>query len=74
MTDPRIEGLTTDGELTTDEKWDAAVPMIGVLGTVTFFPILLWHLYSSQRRVFYFVVAITVAVVAVELLYFEREA
>jgi uncharacterized membrane protein (DUF2068 family) len=48
------------------------VPALGVLGTVAFFPLLLYHLWSAQRQVFYAVVLI--AVVGVELLYFEREA
>ncbi|WP_435179852.1 APC family permease [Halorussus sp. AFM4] len=52
---------------------NAAVPALGVLGTATFFPILLWHLYTAQRSVFYSVAGISVAVVAVELLYFERD-
>jgi amino acid transporter len=49
------------------------VPALGVLGTTAFFPLLLYHLWSGQRQVFYAVVLITVAVVGVEVLYFERD-
>jgi len=49
-------------------------PTVGVVGTAAFLPLLFWYLYTAKRPVFYTVVAISVAVVAVELLYFEREA
>ncbi|UPV73131.1 APC family permease [Halorussus limi] len=55
------------------EEVRAAVPAVGVVGTALFLPLMLWHLYADQRSVFFSVVAIAVAVVGVELLYFERE-
>ncbi len=48
-------------------------PAIGVIGTAVFFVLLVWHLWSSQRGTFYVVLGVTVAVLAIELLYFERE-
>ncbi|MWG36979.1 APC family permease [Halomarina oriensis] len=49
----------------------AIPPAIGLLGTATFLPLMLWHLFSSQRSVFYTVVGIAVVAVAVELAYFQ---
>jgi len=48
-------------------------PAVGLLGTAAFLPLLFYHLYRSQPTTFYAVVVIAVAVVAVELLYFERD-
>ncbi|WP_254537289.1 APC family permease [Halomarina litorea] len=50
-----------------------AIPAVGVAGTALFFPLLLWHLYTAERGTFFAVVLISVAVVGVELLYFERD-
>ena len=55
------------------ESVRAAIPAVGVVGTASFLPLMVWHLYTAQRGVFYSVAAISVAVVAVELLYFERD-
>ena len=52
----------------------AVVPAVGVLGTVTFSPLLLWHLYTDQRGVFTAVALLAIAVVALEVGYFERES
>ncbi|WP_435335331.1 APC family permease [Haloarchaeobius sp. TZWWS8] len=49
-------------------------PATGLLGCVAAFPLILYHLWSAQRGTFYTVVALAVAVVAVEVLYFKREA
>ncbi|WP_435195820.1 APC family permease [Natronomonas sp. EA1] len=49
------------------------IPAIGVLGTATFFPLLVYHLYTASRNVFWVVLLIAVVVIAAELLYFERE-
>jgi hypothetical protein len=49
-------------------------PAIGVLGTALFFVLLVWHLWSAQRGTFYVVAAVTVAVLSIELLYFERDS
>ncbi len=57
-----------DGDIT------GVVPAIGALGTVLFFPLLLWHLYTDEPAVFSAVVLLSVAVVAVELGYFKRES
>jgi len=47
-------------------------PAIGTVGTSGFFVLLLYHLFRAERGTFYAVVLIAVAVVLVELLYFER--
>ena len=52
----------------------AVVPAVGVVGALATVAALLWHLWSAERGVFWSVVLIAVAVVAVELLYFERGA
>jgi amino acid transporter len=57
-----------------DDVKTSVVPAIGVLGAAATIGALLWHLYTSQNSVFWTVTAITVAVVAVELLYFERKS
>ncbi|RDI71546.1 APC family permease [Halopelagius longus] len=51
----------------------AAIPLVGVVGTVVFFPLLLYNLYVNSPGVFYTVVVISVLVVGSELFYFERE-
>ncbi|WP_276276796.1 APC family permease [Haloarcula regularis] len=48
-------------------------PALGVVGTSAFFPLLLYHLYRAEPQTLTAVVGIGVAVVAVELLYFERD-
>ena len=47
----------------------ALPPAVGLLGTATFLPLMLWHRFSSQRGVFYTVAAISVVAVVVELAY-----
>jgi amino acid transporter len=49
------------------------VPAIGVIGNLAFAPLLLWHLYRREFGVLVTVGGITVAILAVELAYFERE-
>jgi putative cofactor-binding repeat protein len=51
----------------------AVVPAVGAVGSAVFFPLLLYNLYLNSPSVFYLVLLITVLVVGVELLYFERE-
>ncbi|QLG63254.1 APC family permease [Halorarum salinum] len=46
---------------------------VGTVGAAGFLPVMLYHLYTANRHTFYMVLALTVAVVAVELLYFERD-
>lgn len=50
------------------------VPAVGVAGTAAFFPLMFWHLWRAERGTFYAVVLVAAAVLAVELLYFERHA
>ena len=56
------------------EEITIAIPVIGLLGTVLTFPLLLWHLYTTKLGVFVTVVTIAIVVLTVELLYFERES
>jgi amino acid transporter len=56
------------------EEIRIAIPVIGLLGTVLTFPLLLWHLYTTKLGVFVTVVAIAIIDLTVELLYFERES
>ncbi len=56
-----------------DEAKTGVVPAIGMLGAAATVGALLWHLYTSQRSVFWTVVVIAVVVLTAELLYFERK-
>ncbi|WP_135851798.1 APC family permease [Halorussus salinus] len=56
------------------EDVSAIPPAVGLVGTVAFLPMMLWHLWSAQRGVFYTVAAITVVAVVVELAYFEIDS
>ncbi|MBV0901436.1 APC family permease [Haloarcula salina] len=47
-------------------------PAIGAVGSAAFFPLMLYNLYSREPNTFYMVLVVAAAVVAVELLYFER--
>ncbi|WP_336360872.1 APC family permease [Haladaptatus sp. ZSTT2] len=49
------------------------IPIVGLVGTVAFFPLLLYDLYLNSPGMFVTVLLIGVAVIGVELLYFERE-
>ena len=49
-------------------------PAVGFAGSAAFFPLMLWNLFTREPTTFYMVVAIAVAVLAVETLYFERDA
>ncbi|MFC5972306.1 APC family permease [Halomarina salina] len=49
----------------------AIPPAIGLLGTATFLPLMLYHLFSSQRTVFYTVLGISLVAIVVELAYFR---
>lgn len=49
-------------------------PLVGVVGTAAFAPLMLYHLLSREPGTFVTVVAIAVVVVAAELLYFEHDA
>jgi amino acid transporter len=52
----------------------SVLPAVGVVGALATVAALLYHLYTAERGVFGTVVLIALAVIAVELLYFEREA
>ncbi|WP_135828291.1 APC family permease [Halorussus halobius] len=54
------------------DEVNAVVPAVGTAGAVTFFPLMLSNLYTREPGTFYAVVGIATAVLAVELLYFER--
>ncbi|QLH77333.1 amino acid permease [Halosimplex rubrum] len=56
------------------DRIDPVPPAVGLVGTAAFLPLLFWHLYTNQRHTFYVVVVVSVVAVAVELLYFERDA
>ncbi|MFB6085375.1 MAG: APC family permease [Halodesulfurarchaeum sp.] len=49
------------------------IPLVGTVGAIATVLALLWHLYAAERGVFGTVVVIAVAVISVELLYFDRE-
>ena len=51
----------------------AVPPAIGALGAAAFFPLMLYNLYTRDPGTFYTVLAVAAAVLAVELLYFERD-
>ncbi|MBV0923716.1 APC family permease [Halomicroarcula limicola] len=47
-------------------------PAVGAAGSALFFPLMLFNLYEREPNTFYTVLVVAAAVVAVELLYFER--
>lgn len=49
------------------------IPIVGLVGSVLFLPLFAWHLYSEQFDIFVLVLAIAVALLLVEGLYFERK-
>jgi len=51
----------------------APIPLLGLLGTAVFFPLLLYDLYLQDPATLALVAVIAVVVVGAELLYFERE-
>jgi amino acid transporter len=55
------------------ERVNPILPAIGALGSAAFFPLMFYHLYSVERGTFWAVVLLAVAVVAVELIYFEHD-
>jgi amino acid transporter len=54
------------------ERISPVWPAIGTVGAPLFFILMFYHLYIAERQTFYAVLLIAAAVVAVELLYFER--
>ncbi|WP_410765401.1 APC family permease [Haloferax sp. DFSO60] len=51
----------------------AVIPAVGALGAAASVAALLWHLYTAEQGTFWTVLALAVAVISVELLYFERD-
>jgi amino acid transporter len=50
-----------------------ALPVVGMVGCVAFFPLLLYDLYLNSPSTFFIVLFIAVVVIGVELVYFERQ-
>ncbi|MFB6131305.1 MAG: APC family permease [Salinigranum sp.] len=55
-----------------DDSINPIPPAVGVVGIFGFLPVLVWHLWSAKRHVFWVVVAVTVTVLALELVYFKE--
>jgi amino acid transporter len=51
----------------------AVPPAVGFLGAAGFFPLMLYDLHDREPNTFYMVLVVAAVVVAVELLYFERD-
>ncbi|MFC3478404.1 APC family permease [Halobacterium litoreum] len=56
------------------EDVNPVLPAVGALGALGFAPLMFRNLYRREPETFWMVVVLAVFVVAVELLYFEREA
>jgi hypothetical protein len=52
---------------------NGVIPAVGTVGSLAFFPLMLYNLYTREPNTFYMVLGIAIGVIAVELLYFERE-
>lgn len=57
----------------TETELPRVVSAVGRAGTIITIPLLLWHLYSTEFGVFLTVVGTAIAVISVEVLYFERD-
>ncbi|WP_096395138.1 APC family permease [Halorubrum trapanicum] len=55
------------------DEVNAVIPAIGTVGSLAFFPLMLFNLYTREPNTFYTVLGIAAFVLAVELLYFERD-
>ncbi|WP_251343755.1 APC family permease [Haloplanus halophilus] len=55
------------------DEVNAVVPAVGTVGALAFFPLMLYNLYDREPNTFYMVIGIAAVVLAVELLYFERD-
>lgn len=71
-----VFGAVSGLALINRDKADASFvpPLIGLVGSVSFFVMLLWYLYSQLPHVFYLVIAIAIIVFSVEALYFKRQS
>jgi len=52
---------------------NAVIPAIGTVGSLTFFPLMVYNLYTREPNTLYMVLGIATLVLTVELLYFERD-
>lgn len=50
------------------------IPMFGLFGSLVFFPLMLYYLYTKEHGVFNAVILISIAVILIEFLYFERRS
>jgi amino acid transporter len=55
------------------DEVNAIIPAVGAAGSLVFFQLMLYNLYTREPHTFYTVFGIAGFVLAVELLYFERE-
>ncbi|WP_302080559.1 hypothetical protein [Salinibaculum rarum] len=55
------------------DEVNALIPAIGTVGVLAFCPLMMYNLYTREPNTFYIVLGIAVVVLAVELLYFERD-
>ncbi|MFB6361973.1 MAG: amino acid transporter, partial [Halobacteriales archaeon] len=55
------------------DEVNAIIPAVSTAGSLLFFPLMLYNLYNREPQTFYMVLGIASLVLAIELLYFERE-
>ncbi len=55
------------------DEVNAVIPAIGTVGALAFFPLMMYNLYTREPNTFYMVLGIAVLVLAIELLYLERD-
>jgi len=55
------------------DQVNPVIPAAGTVGSAAFFPLMLYNLYTREPNTFYVVLGIAAFVLAVELLYFERD-
>lgn len=49
------------------------LPVIGIIGSAGFLPLMFWHLYCSEPEIVYTVLILTAVIITIEVFYFERE-
>lgn len=71
-----VFGAVSGLALVTRDEADASFvpPLVGLTGSVSFFVMLLWYLYSQLPQVFYLVIAIAIIVFSFEAIYFKRQS
>jgi len=55
------------------DEVNALVPAVGTVGALSFLPLMMYNLYTREPNTFYTVLGVAAVVLAVELLYFERD-